>query len=75
MKIQYPFADSTDPFDNGYYGYIEDGNLVIMERWGNTTNVLYDGSYEGATDSLVSLGQRGMRFRNSVIDYYENKQK
>ena len=70
--VQYPFADSVDPFDNGYYGYIKDGELVIMERWGDQTSTLYHGNYNGgAIDCLLSLGRRGMKLRNSVFDYYD----
>ena len=55
MAISRHFKASTDSYGFGYFGYIEDGQLVLGENWPREGGVTYRGPYATAGHELADL--------------------
>lgn len=71
MAITHHFKSNKDVHGYGYFGYIEDGQLVLAEDWPREGGVTYRGSYRDATRALEELMNKAPRLYNSITKYYE----
>ena len=74
MAITRRFKGNTDKYGYGYFGYIEDGQLVLGESWPREGGVTYRGTYRDAANELKQLKDKAPRLYNSITKYYEEKQ-
>lgn len=70
MAITRHFKGSTDSYGYGYFGYIEDGQLVLGENWPREGGVTYRGPYEHAGRALEELMTKAPKLYNSITKYY-----
>lgn len=73
MAITRHFKGSTDCYGYGYFGYIEEGQLVIGENWPREGGVTYRGTYRDATEVLEELKEKAPRLYNSIVKYYTDE--
>ena len=48
MAITHHFKGSQDSYGYGYFGYIEDGQLVLGEDWPREGGIVFRGTYRDA---------------------------
>ena len=70
--ITHQFEDSRDCYGYGYFGFIENGELVICHEAPREGGVLYRGTYEGATKSMLEIKRCDQRLYNSITKYFAN---
>lgn len=70
MAITRTFKSNKDIYGNGYYGYIEDGQLVLGEEWPHEGGITYRGSYSDAKKHLEGLKAKAPRLYNDIEKYY-----
>lgn len=70
MAITRHFKGSTDSYGYGYFGYIEDGQLVLGENWPREGGVIYRGPYEHAGRALEELMTKAPKLYSSITKYY-----
>lgn len=83
MAITHHFKGSTDQYGYGYFGHIEDGQLVLGESWPREGGVVFRGTYRDAraTKYFAKLKDEAPKLYNSIVKYYteqeteENQQK
>lgn len=75
MSITRHFKGSTDSYGYGYFGYIEDGQLVLGENWPREGGITYRGTYKDAEHDLMKLKERAPRLYNSIKSYYAHLEK
>lgn len=70
--ISYQFADSRDLHGNGWYGWIEDGQLVIGHEAPREGGILFRGTYEEAADKgwLATLLREDQRLYHDIDRYF-----
>ena len=73
MARTHTFKSNLDSFGYGYYGWIEDGELVLFESWPREGGEIYRGSFTNATRALVNLKEEAPRLYNSIMKYYTEK--
>ena len=68
----YQFADSRDLHGNGWYGWIEDGKLVIGHEAPREGGVLFRGTYDEAADKgwLATLLREDQRLYHDIDRYF-----
>lgn len=66
------FNDSRDTFGNGWYGYIEDGQLFIGHEAPHEGGVLFSGTYEEAAERgwLATLLREDQRLYHDIDKYF-----
>lgn len=74
MAITRHFKGSTDQYGYGYFGYIEDGQLVLGESWPREGGVTYRGTYCDATAALAKLKDDAPKLYNSIVKYYTEEE-
>lgn len=74
MAISHHFKGSQDSYGYGYFGYIEDGQLVLGESWPREGGVTYRGTYRDAAASLTKLKDAAPRLYNSIVKYYTEQE-
>ena len=76
MAITHHFKGSTDQYGYGYYGFIEDGKLVIGEEWPREGGVVFRGTYQEPLDTryIKELKERATRLYNSIVKYFSKAQ-
>ena len=70
MARTHTFKGSFDRYGYGYYGFIEDGELVLGENWPREGGDTYRGSFANATRILKNLEKDAPKLYNSIIKYY-----
>ena len=71
MSITHHFKNSAGNGGYGYYGYIEDGQLVIGENWPREGGIVYRGTYrEVPVRYMEELKTKATRLYNSITKYY-----
>jgi hypothetical protein len=72
MAITHQFKDSRDFHGNGWYGYIENGQLVIGHEAPREGGVLFKGTYEEAAERgwLAALLREDQRLYNDIEKYF-----
>ena len=76
MARTHTFKGSRDGGSGfGYFGYIEDGELVLCENWPREGGETYRGSFENATRALRNLKEEAPRLYNDIMKYYTEKVK
>lgn len=75
MAITRHFKGSTDSYGYGYFGYIEDGQLVIGENWPREGSVTYRGPYATAGHELAELMTKAPKLYSSITKYYAEEAK
>ena len=73
MARTHTFKSNRDNNGYGYYGFIEDGELVLGESWPHEGGETYRGSFENATSTLRNLKNEAPRLYNSIMKYYTEK--
>lgn len=70
--FQHTFNDSRDLHGNGWYGYIEDGQLFIGHEAPREGGVLFSGTYEEAAERgwLATLLREDQRLYNDIERYF-----
>lgn len=71
MAITRHFKGNTDHYGYGYFGFIEEGQLVIGENWPREGGIIYRGAYRDAERVLEELMNKAPRLYNSITKYYE----
>ncbi len=74
MAISRHFKGSTDSYGFGYFGYIEDGQLVLGENWPREGGVTYRGTYRDAASVLAKLRDTAPKLYNSIVKYYTEEE-
>lgn len=74
MAISRHFKGSTDSYGFGYFGYIEDGQLVLGENWPREGGVTYRGPYATAGHELADLKTKAPKLYNSIVKYYTEEE-
>lgn len=74
MAITRTFKNNCDRYGYGYFGYIEDGQLVLGESWPREGGITYRGSFTEAKAHLEAIKEKAPRLYNSVMKYYTEKQ-
>lgn len=54
----------------GYFGFIEDGELVLFENWPREGGETYRGSFANATRALRNIEKEAPRLYNDIMKYY-----
>ena len=67
MSITHTFKGSNS---NGYYAYIEDGQLVIGYNGPREGGVLFRGDYNGASKSFKVLQKEAPKLYHAINNYY-----
>jgi hypothetical protein len=70
MARTHTFKSNLDSYGYGYYGFIEDGALVLYESWPREGGETYRGSFANATRALRDLKEEAPRLYNSIMKYY-----
>ena len=71
MARTHTFKSSRDGGSGfGYFGFIEDGELVLVENWPREGGETYRGSFANATRALRNLEKEAPRLYNSIMKYY-----
>jgi hypothetical protein len=72
MARAHTFKDSRDRYGNGWYGYIEDGQLVICYDAPHEGGVVFRGTYEEAAERgwLATLLREDQRLYNDIDNYF-----
>lgn len=72
MAITHQFKDSRDFHGNGWYGYIENGQLVICHEAPREGGVLFKGTYKEAAERgwLAALLREDQRLYNDIEKYF-----
>lgn len=70
--ITHQFKDSRDFHGNGWYGYIENGQLVIGHEAPREGGVLFRGTYEEAAERgwLAALLREDQRLYHEIDEYF-----
>lgn len=73
--ITHQFKDSRDLHGNGWYGYIENGQLVIGHEAPREGGVLFKGNYEEAAERgwLATLLREDQRLHTDIEKYFSRK--
>lgn len=75
MARTHTFKGSLDSYGYGYFGYIEEGQLVLGENWPREGGITYRGPYATAGHELAELKQKAPRLYNSITKYYTDEAK
>lgn len=70
MAITHTFRGGKNPYGYGYYGFIEDGQLVLGESWPHEGCITYRGDYYGAKRQLEYLKQEARQLYNDIEKYF-----
>ena len=73
MARTHTFKGSLDSYGYGYFGYIEEGQLVLGENWPREGGITYRGPYATAGHELAELKQKAPRLYNSITKYYTDE--
>lgn len=74
MAITHHFKSNKDMHGYGYFGYIEDGQLVLAEDWPREGGVTFRGSFKDASGELLRLKDKAPRLYNSIMKYYAEQE-
>jgi hypothetical protein len=72
MARAHTFKDSRDRYGNGWYGYIEDGQLVICYDAPHEGGVVFRGTYDEAAERgwLATLLREDQRLYHDIDNYF-----
>ena len=71
MARTHTFKGSRDGGSGfGYFGFIENGELVLVENWPREGGQTYRGSFANAQRALRNLKDEAPRLYNDIIKYY-----
>lgn len=70
MAITHTFRGGKDPYGYGYYGYIEDNQLVLGETWPHEGGETYRGTYTGAEHQLEKLKLKARQLYDDIEKYF-----
>ena len=73
MARTHTFKSNLDSCGYGYYGFIEDGDLVLYVSWPREGGEIYRGSFDNATRALRNLKEEAPRLYNSIMKYYTER--
>ena len=72
MARTHTFKDSRDRYGNGWYGYIENGQLVICYDAPHEGGIVFSGTYEEAAEHgwLATLLREDQRLYHDIDNYF-----
>ena len=74
MARTHTFKASADSYGYGYYGFIENNELVLVESWPREGGEIYRGSFANATKVLRGLKDYAPKLYSSIMEYYTKNQ-